>query len=103
METTNTDIFEQIGSTKNNLWKLKFSGITQLQVGDGIDSFTICANDNNPYDPSETAEHFFIAGFNVDAITAITVEADVVPEPATVALLCFGVLMMGRYRKGRLS
>ncbi len=95
LDTTNSAIFEQIGGSKDNLWKLKFSGISQLQAGEGIDSFTIRANDDNPYCPSETAEHFFITGFTIDA--------EVVPEPATVALLCFGVMIMARNRKGRLS
>ena len=95
LETTNTAIFERIGGSRDRLWKLKFSGISQLQAGDRIDSFTIRANDDNPSCPRGTAEHFFITGFTVDA--------DVVPEPATVALLCCGVLMVARHRKGRSS
>lgn len=75
LQTTDTSIFEQVDPTYDKLWKLKFSGLSGLKPGDLIDNFTIRANDDEPWNPRGTAEHFLITGFTA------------VPEPATVVLL----------------
>lgn len=87
LQTTDTSIFEQVGADKDKLWKLKFSGIGQLQTGDLIQNFTIFANDDNPQNPSGTAEHFLITGMTA------------VPEPATICLLGFGALSLIRRKR----
>jgi len=68
--------------SKDKLWMVDFSAISELGVGDLIDSFSISALDDYPSAPKETAEHFFITGF----------EGTGVPEPATMALMGFGIL-----------
>jgi hypothetical protein len=91
LQTTDTSIFEQVDPAHDKLWKLKFSGISQLLTNDLIDNFEICAIDDNPLEPSCTAEHFLISG--------ITVDAAPIPEPATVALLGLGCLLLLRRSK----
>jgi hypothetical protein len=91
LQTTDTSIFEQVDPAYDKLWKLKFSDIPQLLTNDLIDNFEICAIDDNPLEPSGTAEHFLISG--------ITVDAAPVPEPATVALLGLGCLLLLRRSK----
>ncbi|MHC4337344.1 MAG: PEP-CTERM sorting domain-containing protein [Planctomycetota bacterium] len=91
LQTIDTSIFEQVDPAHDKLWKLKFSGISQLLTNDLIDSFEICAIDDNPLEPSCTAEHFLISG--------ITVNATPVPEPTTVALLGLGCLLLLRRSK----
>jgi len=86
--TSDTNIFEQVGS---KLYKLKFSGISGLLPTDLIDNFTICAIDDDPLNPTGTAEHFWITG----------ISANVIPEPATVALLALGGLVLLRKRTAR--
>jgi hypothetical protein len=68
-----------------------FSNIEELNAEDIIESFTITAIDDYPLVPRETAEHFFITGFNVDA--------RVVPEPTTLGLLGLGTVFLFRNRK----
>lgn len=83
LQTSDTSIFELLG---DEVWKFKFSGVPGLAPGDLIDSFWISANDNKD---GSTTEHFLISGL----------DADVVPEPATIALLCLGALIVLRARK----
>ncbi|GAF84196.1 unnamed protein product, partial [marine sediment metagenome] len=91
LQTTDTSLFEQVGADKDKLWKLKFSGIDQLQTGDLIQNFTIFAVDDDPLNPRGTAEHFWVTG--------MTVDAELIPEPATVLLLGFGSLALLRKRR----
>ena len=79
----NTSIFEQVDTTYDKLWKLKFSGLGGLGAGDLIDYFEIHAID--PLVGGQTlatAEHFLITGFTA------------VPEPATLALFGLGSLVL---------
>lgn len=89
LQTTDTNIFEQVGTDKDKLWKLKFSGIDDLLTGDLIDNFTIFANDDEPLHPRGTAEHFLITGMTVDTV----------PEPSTIMLLGLGGLLLRRRKK----
>ena len=89
--TTDTSIFEQVDPAYDKLWKLKFSGISQLLTNDSIDSFQIRAIDDNPLEPSGTAEHFLI--------NSITIDTAPVPEPATIALLGLGSLVVRRRKR----
>lgn len=43
VQITNASIFEQVGTDKDKLWKLKFAGTNQLQSGDSVDNFQIGA------------------------------------------------------------
>jgi len=87
MQTTSTSIFEQVDPTYDKLWKLKFFGLSGLGAGDFVDYFTISGNDDDPQNPTGTAEHFWITGFTA------------VPEPATVSLLGLGSLALIRRRR----
>lgn len=91
LQTTDTSIFEQVDPAYDKLWKLKFSGISQLRTNDLIDGFEIRVIDDDPSEPRGTAEHFFISG--------ITIDAAPVPEPVTVALLGLGCLLLLRRSK----
>jgi hypothetical protein len=90
LQTTSADIFEQIGTDNDKLWKLKFSGINEFQPGDVVRRFEIHAIDNCPLEPCDTAEHFWITGMIVDAAQ--------VPGPATVMLLGLGGLLLKNRR-----
>ncbi len=65
-------------------WWLNLSGIGELEDGDVVDVVTIMAVDDNPLEPKETAEHFFIHGLEVAPV----------PEPATASLVAFGGLVL---------
>ena len=91
LQTTDTSLFEQAGADKDKLWKLKFSGIGQLQTGDLIQNFTLFAIDDDPLNPRGTAEHFWVTG--------MTIDAELIPEPATICLLAFGAVLLRRRKK----
>lgn len=73
----------------DKLYDLVFSNIAGLLSTDVITSFEIRAIDDDPLNPKETAEHFFITG----------IDADVVPEPASIALLGMGFISLFRIRR----
>lgn len=87
--TSNTSIFEELGDGNDNLWKVKLAGVASLLATDFVTSFTIRAVDDNPANPSGTAEHFLISG--------LTFDASAVPEPPgfQVGVLVCGVLAIG--------
>lgn len=83
LQTSDTSLFELVG---DEVWKFKFAGVPGLAPTDLVDSFWISANDNHN---GSTTEHFLVTGFT----------ADVVPEPATIGLMCLGALVLLRMRK----
>ena len=94
LQTTDTSLFEQVGADKDKLWKLEFSGfsgIDQLQTDDLIQNFTLFAVDDDPLNPRGTAEHFWVTG--------MTIDAELIPEPATICLLAFGAVLLRRRKK----
>lgn len=82
-----SDTFEEL---EDKLWKLKFNGLAGLS-GDLVNSFTIRANDDDPENPTGTAEHFFISG--------LTVEASPVPIPGAIWLLGSGLIGLAGIRR----
>ena len=91
-----SDIFEAVGEfSTDKLWKVMFSAIDELDAEDLVKSFRITAVDDYPQAPRETAEHFFITGFNVDA------SVNEVPEPTTIALFGFGSMILIKRSKSR--
>jgi len=77
------------GFEKDNVYDLLFANIADLSSTDLITGLEIRAIDDDPLNPRETAEHFFITG----------IEANVVPEPATIGLLGIGFLSLFRKRR----
>ena len=88
LRAIDTSLFEQIGGSKDKLWKFKFSGIDQLGQGGLIDSFSIRANDKSLSGciTTGTSSHLMISGMNVGV--------NAVPEPATILILGFSSLML---------
>jgi len=87
LKLSTSSIFEQVDLTYDKLWELNFSAISGLGAGDFVDYFEILAID--PLIGGQTratAEHFLITGFTA------------VPEPATIALLGLGSLVLIRKR-----
>ncbi len=87
LQTTDTSIFEKVDSSYDKLWRLKFSGLSGLGATDLIDNFTIYANDDDPLNPSGTAEHFYITG--------MTADVEPVPAPSAVVLGSLGLGFSG--------
>ena len=81
--------FVLTGSEKDKLYDLVFSNIAGLSSTDVVTSFEIRAIDDNPQCPKETAEHFYITG----------IDANVTPEPASIALLGMGFITIFRIRR----
>jgi len=80
LQTSDTDLFEQIGGDGDKLWKLKLSAASiGLGADDMVTSFFIRANDDDPFASSDTAEHFLISGATAE-----------IPEPATLWCLLIG-------------
>lgn len=78
------------GSENDKVYDLIFANIAGLSSTDLVTGIEIRAIDDDPLHPRETAEHFFITG----------IEANIIPEPATIGLLGIGFLsLFRRFRK----
>ena len=77
------------GFEKDNVYDLLFANIADLSSTDRVTGFQIRAIDDDPLHPQKTSEHFFITG----------IEANIVPEPATIGLLGIGFLTLFRARR----
>jgi hypothetical protein len=72
------------------VWNLSFSGLPGLNIPDAVTSFAIRAIEDNPSNPSGTAEHFLVTGF----------VAQMIPAPGVLAGLLVGLFgVRGRRRR----
>lgn len=70
-----------------SVWNLSFSaGSIGLTAADQVTSFFLSANDDDPANPTGTAEHFYITGMTA------------VPEPGTLGLMLIGALALLKRR-----
>lgn len=81
------------GVTNDKVYTLHMSGFAALGLGaaDEVDEICIRAVDDNPSNPSGTAEHFLISGM----------QAMVVPEPGSMIALGAGVAIVALRRRKR--
>ena len=77
------------GTEKDNVYDLVFANDVELSSTDLVTSFSIRAIDDDPLNPRETAEHFWVTGIN----------ANVIPEPATIGLLGLGFISLLRFKR----